>query len=141
MTAERADELVTISELARRRGVTKGAFARRVARLEAQGLVHLRPGAKGAKLVSIVEFEKAISEATDGVREANGRSRLASAHQLSEFRQLQKQPPPQDESLARAQARRVSADADLKELDRAQRLGQIAPLDRVRQACVEFAQP
>lgn len=126
MTAERADELVTISELARRRGVTKGAFARRVARLEAQGLVHLRPGPKGAKLISIVEFEKAISEATDAIREMNGRTKIAST--------------PLDESLARAQARRTAADADLKELDRAERLAQIAPLDRVKQACAEFSQ-
>jgi hypothetical protein len=132
-----ADEWVTASELARRRGVSKGAFCRRVNRLQAQGLVHLRPGPKGAKLISVSEFERAADEATDAVRAQNGRGSAAVTFAAAEA------PPPSGSDhpvLSREQARRTAADADLKELDRAERLGQLILLDKARSAATACAQ-
>ena len=120
----------SISELARLRGVDKAAISRRVARLAAQGLLTTRTGKQGTKLVNIAEFDRAAGEATDAVRELNGRGATA--------------PPAPglatDPILSREQARRAAYDADLKKLDLEERLGRIAPLDRVRRATAEFTQ-
>ena len=64
---------LTISDLARHRGVKKAAMSKRVTRLAARGVLHPKPGRRGTKLVSLEEFETAIAEHGDAIREANGR--------------------------------------------------------------------
>ena len=123
---------VSISELAQLRGVDKAAISRRVARLTAQGLLATRAGKGGTKLVNVAEFDRAAGEATNAIRELNGRSAsLAGAPQPN----LAAAP-----ILAREQARRTAYDADLKRLELEERLHRIAPLDRVRSASAEFTQ-
>ena len=109
---------VTISELARMRGVDKAAISRRVARFESLGLVHPRAGVGRTKLVNIAEFDRAAGETTDAVREANGRGAARAPDATGG-----------DPILAREQARRAAVDADLKELDLAERVGELVAVE------------
>ena len=151
MRDQAESDWASVSDLARLKGVNKAAISRRVTRLEAQGLLKSRRGARGAKLIDVAEFDRVATETTDGVRELNGRksasakaSRPAAAATHPRHRsETAEAPPPGVAShpvLSHEQARRAAADAALKELDLEERLGRIAPLDRVRQACLEFAQ-
>ena len=109
--AELADESssgwLTVSELARVRGVDKSAISRRVTRLEAAGALTTRPGPRGSKLVNAAEFARAVEDLTDTVREANGR-RAAAARDGDGA--------PNDPVLAREQARRTKIQADTAQL-------------------------
>ena len=115
--AEAADNpgWATVSELARLRGVDKAAISRRAKRLEAQGLLHPRPGAHGTKLISIAEFDRAAGEATDAVRELNGRGAAT--------------PAAADSTLAYQQRRRAAASADMAEIERDKQLEKLAPVE------------
>jgi DNA-binding IscR family transcriptional regulator len=68
-----AELWLSVSELAVRRGKTKGPMSRRVARLEEQGLLKARPGPNGSKLINVAEFDRLTCETTDIVRATNGR--------------------------------------------------------------------
>ena len=121
MSAANAPGWATVSELARIRGVSKVAVSKRVARLEARGLLQTRRGPRGTKLISIAAFDQAAHDATDGVRELNGRSAAK----------------PTDPVLSKEQARRTKADADLKELDRDERLGQLVRGGKIEEAMAD----
>ena len=122
---------LTVSDLARQRGITKGPLSRRVARLEDQGLLTTRPGERGSKLINVAEFDKVTGETTDAVRELNGNTAKTAPLPLS---------TPGDPVLAREQARRAAYDADLKQLDLKERLGQVVPIDDVEAAMVRVAE-
>jgi DNA-binding MarR family transcriptional regulator len=117
---------VSISELARMRGVDKAAISRRVRRLEDQGLLRTSEGKHGTKLVNIAEFDRAAGETTDAVRELNGNASSQTG-------------APADPILSREQARRASYDADLKKLDLEERLGQLVSAERVQRAFSDCA--
>ncbi len=51
---------LTVSALARVRGVDKAAISRRVARLEAAAALTTRPGPRGSKLINADEFARAV---------------------------------------------------------------------------------
>jgi hypothetical protein len=127
--AESPAGFATISELGRLRGVDKAAISRRVARLEAQGLLQSQRGARGTKLVNIAEFDRVAGATTDAVRELNGRSATVAPGSLAA-----------DPILSREQARRASYDADMKKLDLEERLGQLVSVDRVQRAFSDCAQ-
>ncbi len=109
------DGWASVSELARLRGVQKSAISKRVTRLEALGVLHPKAGPRGKKLVSLAEFERAIAETTDAVRESNGRA-------------AQPAGAPSDPVLAREQARNAAIRADLAQLDLDERLGKLVPV-------------
>lgn len=115
-----------ISEVARIKGVSKQAVAKRVDRLVEQGLISTRAGERGAKLVNVAEYDRAIGQTEDAVRALNGAG-AASA------------PAPSradggDPVLAREQARRAAYDADMKQMDLEERLGNILLLVDVQGA-------
>jgi DNA-binding MarR family transcriptional regulator len=126
----------SVTELARLKGLNKSAISRRVARLEAAGLIKPRRGAGGAKLLEVAEFNRAAAATTDGVRELSGRGAAAARAAQPVYAPAGTAGEP---SLSRMQMRRTAFDAELKKLDLEERLGRIAPLDRVRRATVEFA--
>jgi DNA-binding MarR family transcriptional regulator len=136
--AESPAGFATISQLGRLRGVDKAAISRRVARLEAQGLLKSQRGARGTKIVNIAEFDRAAGEATDAIRELNGRG--AGATQSGLARGDGTAIEPADPILSREQARRASYDADMKKLDLEERLGQLVSVDRVQRAFADCAQ-
>ena len=63
---------LSVTDLARQRGVDKAAISRSAKRYEAQGLLHPRAGKGPAKMINVAEFDKAAAEATDAVRALNG---------------------------------------------------------------------
>lgn len=125
---------VSVSDLAARKGVTKQTIAEKVARLEAQGLLSTRPGKGRAKLVNLAEFDRAIGETGDAIREMAAASARPSAPVT--------QPAPEgaDPILAKEQARRVAYQADLAKLDLDERLGKLLPVEHVTAAMVRCAE-
>ncbi|WP_187148712.1 MarR family transcriptional regulator [Methylocella silvestris] len=111
---------LSISEIARQRGVTKQAIAKRVARLEALGAIETRPGPGGVKLVNIAAFDFAVGEVGDAIRTMNAATpaRAAASNPI----------------LAREQARRVSYQAEIAKLDLEERLKCLLPADEVWEA-------
>jgi DNA-binding MarR family transcriptional regulator len=123
---------LSVTELARQRGVDKAAISRRARRYEEQGLLHPRTGKGGAKMINVAEFDRAAGEATDAVRELNGSQGGAAAAPVAAA--------PGDPSLARQQARRAGYDADLKELELKERLGELVPVNDVEEAIVALSE-
>lgn len=125
--AEPADDAsgswVTVSALARLRGVDKAAISRRVTRLEAAGALTTRAGPRGTKLINAEEFSRAVEEMTDPVREANGRRAGANRDGAggSSITVI----------LSQQQARRASYDADIKKLTRDRLLGELARVEDI----------
>jgi DNA-binding MarR family transcriptional regulator len=123
---------LSVSELARQRGVDKAAISRRAKRYEAQGLLTPRAGKGGVKMINVAEFDRAAGEATDAVRALNGAGGGAQATQVAAV--------PGDPILAREQARRASYDADLKKLELQERLGELVPAKDVQEAIVALSE-
>jgi DNA-binding MarR family transcriptional regulator len=123
---------LSVTELARQRGVDKAAISRRAKRYEEQGLLHPRVGKGGAKMINVAEFDRAAGEATDAVRELNGSQGGAAAVSVATA--------PGDPVLAREQARRASYDADLKKLELEERLGELVPVAAVQEAIVTLSE-
>jgi DNA-binding MarR family transcriptional regulator len=131
--ADDADEWMSISDLARAIGRDKGGVSRRVARFESQGLLTTRVGESGQKLVSRSEYDRVASETTDTKQELNGlKHRSANGN-------VPASASPAGPPLARAQAAKTDAQAQLARLDLSQRLGQLLPIDDTRQAAARCA--
>jgi DNA-binding IscR family transcriptional regulator len=147
------DGWLSVSALARLRGVQKSAISKRVARLEKEGLVHPRLGPLNSKEVNVAEFVSAVERTTDAIREANGRAaspvhrmaadangRRATANPVSQADIVD---TPGDPILAREQAKRAQADAELKRMDLEERRGRIVSADQCKRfvdACSANAQ-
>lgn len=99
---------ISISELARLRGVDKAAISRRATRLEELGALATRPGPRGSKLINAAEFARAVENLTDTVREANGRRGGAARDGEGGASS--------DPVLAREQARKTQISADIAQL-------------------------
>ncbi len=117
---------MSVSELAKAKGVSRQSMHERVARLEQQGAITLRPGQGRAKLVNVAEFDRAAGETLDAVRALNGAAAAAAG--------------PADPVLAKEQARRAAYDADLKQLDLEERLGKLIPVADVEDAMTTCAE-
>ena len=107
---------LSISDLAKQRGVSKQAVSRRAERLQAQGLLSRRAGPRGTVLINVAEFDRATGEATDIVRATNGAPKGAGSR---------------SQVYSHEQARRAGYDADLKKLELDERLGKLIPVDDV----------
>lgn len=117
---------VSISELARMRGVTKAAISKRVARLG----IETRNGPRNIKLVNLATFDYIVGSETDGVRELNGSAALGNVRGKRGESQI----------LTREQARRASYDADLKRLELEERLEKLIPVVDVTHAMSRCAE-
>jgi DNA-binding MarR family transcriptional regulator len=129
MSPETPAGFVTISELARLRGVSIPAISKRVTRLEAASVLRTQPGPRGAKLVNVADFNRVAAQTVDAVRSLNGASGGSPSPAAD--------PTPGAPILAKEQARRTKADADLKELDRDERIGQLVRGDKIKEAIVD----
>lgn len=116
---------ISVSDLAKLKGVSKQAVAKRVDRFVAQGMLQPRPGPRGTKLINLAEFDRAAHEMTDLVRHENG---------------VRSQSGVGDPILAREQARRAAYDADLKKLDLEERLGQLVRRSELEPAIAKCAE-
>jgi DNA-binding transcriptional ArsR family regulator len=120
LAAESSAGWLTVSELARVRGVDKAAISRRVARLEAAGALTTRPGPRGSKLIEASEFARAVEDLTDIVREANGRHGASGRDLVGAA--------PGDPILVREQARRTKIAADTAQLQFDALKGELVPI-------------
>ncbi len=123
---------LSVSDLARQRGVDKPAVSRRAKRYEEQGLLTPRTGKGGVKMINVAAFDRAAGEVTDAVRELNGLGGGAAATPVAAA--------PGDHVLAREQARRASYDADLKKLELEERLSELVPVKDVEAAIVALSE-
>lgn len=147
------DGWASITEIARRRGVSKVAISRQVSRFEAQGLISSRLGEGGTKLVSIEGFDDAVERYGSQVKRLAGYGNKPEAkleerapeavaspiRPVAEARPAGRAPSglqSTDEApiLALEQARKARADAALRELMLAERQGDVTPTVQVRDA-------
>ena len=122
---------MSVSELAKAKGVSRQSMHERVARLEQQGAVTLKAGQGRARLINVAEFDRAAGESFDAVRSLNGTGVATT---------LASRVDGADPVLAREQARRAAYDADLKQLDLEERLGKLIPVEEVEQAMTTCAE-
>jgi DNA-binding MarR family transcriptional regulator len=127
------DTWLPITDLAKARKVSKQALSKRVLRLEGQGLVTTKTGARGQKLVNVGEFDRAAVDATDAVGAQNGRK--AKAPPMGDG-----DDDPFSPVLAREQARKVAYQADIAKLDRDERLGRLLPIENIAVAAAQCAE-
>jgi hypothetical protein len=129
MSPETPAGFASISELARLRNVAVSGLSKRISRLEAASVLRTQPGPRGAKLVNVADFNRVAAQTVDAVRSLNGASGGSPSPAAD--------PAPGDPILAKEQARRTKADADLKELDRDERIGQLVRGDKIKEAIVD----
>jgi DNA-binding MarR family transcriptional regulator len=132
LAEDTSDGWLTVSALARLRGVDKAAISRRVSRLEAAGELMTRAGAHGTKLINVSEFNHAVEMMTDAIQESNGlKARAARRDGEGGASPVGASAGP---ALSRAQTARTIAQARIAQLDLNERLGQLLPLDRAQEA-------
>jgi DNA-binding MarR family transcriptional regulator len=117
-----APDHVSLAELARLRGVSRQALAKRVDRLEARGALATIRGQRGERMISIAQFDRATEETTDAVRAGNGA------------------PAESSPKLAHAQALRAGYAAEIARLDLDERLGRLLPIEDVERAMTACAE-
>lgn len=127
---------LSISDLAKRKGLSKQALAERVARFEAAGKVATRPGAGRAKLVNVAEFDRAAGEIGDLAREQGAATRRAAVippPPTAPPRPLDPDAP----VYTVEQARNMAYKAELARLELEERQGKIVSVDVVRAAALK----
>jgi hypothetical protein len=117
---------LSVSEIARQRGKSRQAIAKRVAELVEAGKLETRPGPNGTKLVHLAQFDRAVGETGDAFKEtaAETRAELDAGAGAD----------PTSPALRDHQARAAQYSADLKYLDLEERLGNLVPIAEVKEA-------
>ncbi|MFZ5715769.1 MAG: hypothetical protein ACOY3N_23325 [Bradyrhizobium sp.] len=113
---------LSVSEIAREKNKSRQAIAKRVDALVAEGKVETRPGPNGTKLVNLAQFDRAVGEVGDAVKEGAAETRA----------ELDAGDTPESPALRSHQARAAQYSADLKFLDLEERLGRLVPIDEVK---------
>jgi len=113
---------LTITELAEHKGLGKAWISERVKALEAEGKVETRPGKGKTKLVNLAQFDRAVGETGDAVKEAAAETRA----------ELESDGSPTSPALRDHQSRAAKYAADLKFLDLEERLGRLVPIDEAK---------
>lgn len=113
IAAEESGVWLTISELAKRKGVSKQAIHDRLSRLEKAGLVETRKEGQ-RKFVELATYDRAVGDAGNAFREQSAETK----------RELTREPQATG-PLRDAQAERAQYEAKLKALDYAERTGQV----------------
>lgn len=120
---------VSISELARLKGLVKSAVSERVAGYIAKGLLSTRPGKGKVKLVNLAAFDRVAGETTDLAKVAGAKTR----------RQHAAPPPPAASDpltpiYTAEQARHMAYKAESARLDLEERQGKILQIADVAAA-------
>lgn len=121
---------LTVSEIARRKGVSHQAVSKRVKSLEADGKISPRPDGRRT-LVDLVEYDRAVGDFGDGSREAAADTvRSAKQGQASKPGSVPDgiKPSVVPDGMRDAQLERVRYDAKMRALDFAERTGQLVPV-------------
>lgn len=112
---------LTVSEIARRKGVSHQAVSKRVKSLEADGKIS--PRRDGRKtLIDLVEYDRAVGDFGDAAREAAAETVRAGKPEPTT------KPNALPDGMRDAQLERVRYEARMKALDYAERTGQLVPV-------------
>jgi phage terminase Nu1 subunit (DNA packaging protein) len=131
---------VTISELARIKGVNKAWISRRVSRWEDEKLITTRSGAGGTKLVNRAEYDRLARETSDQVKEqAAATVREQITDPLAAIEAPAAGPGSNDRSFTQAQRERAIYEAELKKLDLAERRGLVVAIAKLTEALHRLA--
>lgn len=114
---------LSISEIARLKGKSRQAVAKRVAGLADDGLLDTRSGENGTKLVNLAQFDRAVGEVGDAIKEG-----------AAETRTDVERSAPIAPALRDHQARAAQYTADLKFLELEEKLGRLVPVSEVKEA-------
>jgi hypothetical protein len=120
---------LSISEIARIKEKSRQAIAKRVDALAEAGKLQTKPGEGGTKLVNLAQFDRAVGESGDAVKEGAAVTR-AEAEGDTE----------RNPALRDHQARAAQYTADLKYLDLEERLGRLVPVAEVEDAAAKCAE-
>jgi len=123
--------MLSVSEVARMKGVSKEAVSKRVKRFEAQGLIATRTE-RGQKLVPLAEYDRLIDETTDF---AKLRGETAPAAARAPARSTDENPV-----YVQEQARKLRYEADLKQIALKRQLGEIVAIADVERAMARCAE-
>ncbi|WP_315701303.1 MULTISPECIES: hypothetical protein [unclassified Bradyrhizobium] len=115
---------LSVSEIARQRGKSRQAIAKRVAELVEAGKLETRPGPNGTKLVHLAQFDRAVGETGDAFKEAAAETRA----------EIDATTPACSPALRDHQARNAQYSADLRFLELEERLGRLVPVAEVKEA-------
>lgn len=127
---------VSITELARRKGVKPPTISVRVTRFEAEGRLKTRPGRGKVKLVNLAEYDHVAGEVTDLFKEQ-------AAATVRDTRRDQADPPPAaatDPTFTDARRRQAQYDADIRALDYAARTRAVLSSAEVTEAMVQASE-
>lgn len=105
---------MSVSDLAKHKGITRQSAAERVSRLEDEGRITTRRQGR-SKLVELASYDRAIGETGDVAKEAAAETKKESATASPELRD--------------AQTRKAIYDAQFRALDLAERQKQLLPID------------
>lgn len=119
--------MLSIADIARRKGVSKQAISKRVARLEQLGQIATHKGPRGTVLVSLAEYDRAVGETSELAHVQAPQPKVTAVADA-------------EHSYTREQAREKAYAADLKKLDLDERLGKLVPIEHVQQAAVRLAE-
>ena len=130
--ARPAGLMLSVSEIAQQKGVSKQAVSKRVARLEASGAIKTRRGPRGKALINIAEYDRAIGETGDlaHAQAPDDAPLFAAADSVSETASA---------TYSREQAREKSYKAELARLDLDERLGKLVAVNDVAAAGSKIA--
>ncbi len=120
---------LSISEIARLKGISRQAIAKRIGPLTAHGLLDVQSGENGAKLINLAQFDRAVGEVGDAIKEGAAETRAEMAADV-----------PASPALRDHQARAAQYAADLKFLDLEERLGRLVPVVEVEEASAKCAE-
>lgn len=124
--------LLTISDLAKRKGVSKQAISKRVARLQSEGRLTTHEGARGGKLISMAEYDRVVGEVSDLGRE----TAAATVKRAAAFVPGANAGPVYTDE----QARLAAYKADLAQLDLNERLGKLVEVEKLAEAGARIAE-
>lgn len=120
---------LSISALAKRKGVKKQTISERVARLEADQLIKTKPGPNRAKLVNIAEYDRAVGQVGDPAKEAAAATKAGDAGTDEQ----------RDPRYRDAKASDAFYGAELKRLEFEERIRKLVPVADVQLAEDECA--
>lgn len=124
---------LSISDLAKHKGLSKQALAERVARFVTAGKVTTRPGPGRAKLVNVAEFDRAAGEIGDLAREQGAATRRGATLAPPPAPTV-RQSDPDAPVYTVEQARSMAYKAELLRLELQEKEGKIVSVEAVRAA-------
>lgn len=120
---------LSISEIAADRGKSRQAIAKRVASLVEAGKLETRPGPNGTKLVNLAQFDIAVGEVGDAIKEGAAETRAEAEADGDK-----------NPALRDHQSRNARYTADLKFLELEEKLKRLVPVAEVEDAAIKCAE-